>query len=200
MSQAATSSSACAPSIPRQSGNPRTHLRIAGYEPNTKRPELRQSSGTRLAAQAETLDQGAVTLDVDLLQVVEKTTTIADHEQQTATGVVIVLVELQVLGEIGNALGEQCDLDLRGARVTLMGSVLSDDVLLQPSVPRHPPCNCAVPPTSCRSALYPRAKHANRPFYALERTMDILTHTTASGDHDAAFLFAHDVRDRHTSF
>ena len=41
-----------------------------------------------------------------------------------------MLVELQVLGEIGNALGEQCDLDLRGARVTLMGSVLSDDVLL----------------------------------------------------------------------
>ena len=30
--------------------------------------------------------------------------------------------------------------------------------------------------------------------------MDILTHTTASGDHDATFLFAHDVRDRHTSF
>mgnify|MGYP002517089651 CR=1 FL=1 len=42
----------------------------------------------------------------------------------------ILLVLLEVLGQVRDALGEQRDLNLRGAGVALMGSVLSDDVLL----------------------------------------------------------------------
>ena len=121
MSQAATSSSACAPSIPRQSGNPRTHLRIAGYEPNTKRPELRQSSGTRLAAQAETLDQGAVTLDVDAHEVVEQISSLANHLQQAAAAVMILVVGLEMLGQVVDPVGKDRDLYLGGTGVTLVG-------------------------------------------------------------------------------
>ena len=72
-----------------------------------------------LSAQTQTLDQGAVTVDVNALEVIKHTTTVADHQQQTTTGVVIVLVLLEVLGQISDALGEQSNLDLRGAGVTL---------------------------------------------------------------------------------
>lgn len=50
---------------------------------------------------------GAVTVDVNALEVIKHTTTVADHQQQTTTGVVIVLVLLEVLGQISDALGEQ---------------------------------------------------------------------------------------------
>ena len=76
-----------------------------------------------LSAQTQTLDQGAVTVDVNALEVIKHTTTVADHQQQTTTGVVIVLVLLEVLGQISDALGEQSNLDLRGAGVTLVGCV-----------------------------------------------------------------------------
>ena len=47
-----------------------------------------------LSAQTQTLDQGAVTVDVNALEVIKHTTTVADHQQQTTTGVVIMLVLL----------------------------------------------------------------------------------------------------------
>ena len=50
-----------------------------------------------LSAQTQTLDQGAVTVDVNALEVIKHTTTVADHQQQTTTGVVIVLVLLEVV-------------------------------------------------------------------------------------------------------
>jgi hypothetical protein len=53
-----------------------------------------------LAAQAETLDQRAVTLDVGVLQVVQQATTLADKQQQATTAVVVVLVLLQVTRQV----------------------------------------------------------------------------------------------------
>ena len=41
-----------------------------------------------LSAQTQTLDQGAVTVDVNALEVIKHTTTVADHQQQTTTGAV----------------------------------------------------------------------------------------------------------------
>lgn len=83
-----------------------------------------------LSTETETLNQGTVTVDVDALEVIKHTTTIADHQQQTTTGVVIMLVLLEVLGQISDTLGQQSNLDLRGAGVTLVGSVSLDDFLL----------------------------------------------------------------------
>ena len=42
----------------------------------------------------------------------------------------IVLVGLEVLGQISDALGEQRDLDLRGTGVAFVRRVLADDFLL----------------------------------------------------------------------
>jgi hypothetical protein len=51
----------------------------------------------RLAAEPQALDQRAVTRDVDVLEVAEQTAALTDHEEQTTTRVVVVLVLLQVL-------------------------------------------------------------------------------------------------------
>lgn len=120
-----------------------------------------------LSAQTQTLDQGAVTVDVNALEVIKHTTTVADHQQQTTTGVVIVLVLLEVLGQISDALGEQSNLDLRGAGVTLVGCVGLDDFLLflsRKCTASSLYC-CAVLPAQYRRALYPRAKHAKGTSY-----------------------------------
>src|SRR5699024_1110123 len=84
----------------------------------------------RSAAQAETLDQRPVALDLGLPQVLEQATTLTDQEQQATTRVVVVLVLLEVFGEVLDALCEQGHLDLRGAGVALVRGVLGDDLLL----------------------------------------------------------------------
>src|SRR5699024_8572237 len=102
----------------------------------------------RSAAQSEALDQAAVAVDVNLLQVPEEATALADEEQQTTTAVVVVLVLLQVLGEVLDALRQQRDLDLGRTGVTLSGGVLGHDALLGGSVEGHgSPCftRCAAP-------------------------------------------------------
>jgi hypothetical protein len=84
----------------------------------------------QLSTKTKTLDQRAVTVDVDLLQVIEKTTTITDHQKQTTTGVVIVLVGLEMLGQIGDTLAQQRDLNLGRSRITLVRRVLRDNFVL----------------------------------------------------------------------
>ncbi len=56
--------------------------------------------GVASATDPEPLDQGAVTLDVALGQVVEHAATLADQKQQTTTTVVVVFVLLEVPGQI----------------------------------------------------------------------------------------------------
>ena len=52
----------------------------------------------------ESSDDFVVLLNVRLLQVVEQTSTMLDHLQQSASRMVILLVCLEVLGEFVNAL------------------------------------------------------------------------------------------------
>ena len=66
----------------------------------------------RLLAQTQLSDQGAVTIDVLLLQIGQQVTAAADHLEQSATAVVIVLVGLEMLGQMVDASSQQCDLNL----------------------------------------------------------------------------------------
>src|SRR6478736_4154548 len=90
-----------------------------------------------LSAKAESLDQRAVALDVDALQVTQEAAALADQEQQATAAVVVVLVLARVLGEVLDPLGEQRDLHLGGAGVALGGGVLGHDLLLDVSAQRH---------------------------------------------------------------
>src|SRR3954454_12195602 len=87
--------------------------------------------------QAEPLDQRPVARDVGALQVLQQPATLTHEDQQTATAVVVVLVLLEVLGEVLDALREHRDLDLGGARVALAGRVLGHDLLLRCGVEWH---------------------------------------------------------------
>src|SRR5690349_18968438 len=81
-------------------------------------------------AQTEALDQRAVAVDVHLGQVVQQTAATADHQQKTTAGVVVVLVLLEVLREVGDALAQQGDLRLGRAGVAVVQTVLTEDGLL----------------------------------------------------------------------
>ena len=75
-------------------------------------------------------DQGTVTVDVLLLQIGQQVTAAADHLEQTTAAVVVVLIGLQVLGQVVDAGSQQSDLNLRRTGVTLVDGCLSDDGLL----------------------------------------------------------------------
>jgi hypothetical protein len=64
-------------------------------------------------AQTETRDEIAVAIHVLVLQVVEELAALADHLQQASTGVVIVDMSLEMIGQILNAGRQQRHLDLR---------------------------------------------------------------------------------------
>ena len=54
------------------------------------------------------------------LEVVEQAAALADHHQQAAARVVVLLVRLEVLGQVGDALGQDRDLHLRRTGVALL--------------------------------------------------------------------------------
>src|SRR5689334_20549739 len=85
----------------------------------------------RLLADAERVDQLAVAIEVLVLEVVEQPTALADQLEEATTRVVVLLVRLEVLGEVVEALGQERDLDLGRPGVAVVGRVLLDDVLLQ---------------------------------------------------------------------
>jgi hypothetical protein len=84
----------------------------------------------RLATNAESTDQRAITLYVAFLHVVQQSTALTDELHESAAGVVITLVDLEVLGEMRDPVGQERDLDLGRAGVGVVGSKVLDDLLL----------------------------------------------------------------------
>ena len=84
----------------------------------------------KLLAQTQLSDQGTITVDVLLLQIGQQIAAAADHLEQAAAAVVVMLVALQMLGQVVDARGEQRNLDLRRTGVALNALSQSDDGLL----------------------------------------------------------------------
>ena len=84
-----------------------------------------------LLSQAELADDRAVTLDVVLLQVVQQTSSVTNHLLQTAAAVEVLLVGLQVLGQVSDAVGQDSNLYFGRTCVALVSSVLLDDAVLE---------------------------------------------------------------------
>ena len=85
---------------------------------------------SRLATNAETTDQSAIALDIAALDVVQQTATLADEFHESASGVMITLVDFQVLGEVRDSVSQNRDLNLGRARVRGVSLVVLDDLLL----------------------------------------------------------------------
>jgi len=71
----------------------------------------------RLTTEAKALDQRLVTVHVLALEVGQQAATLVDQHQESAAAVMILLVGLEVLGELFDASREQGDLDFGGAGV-----------------------------------------------------------------------------------
>ena len=82
---------------------------------------------TQLLAQAKLGAYLAVALDIGLFKVVLKAAAAADHLEQTTAGMVVVLVLLEVLVQVVDALSQQSDLHLGGTGVALVGLVGVDN-------------------------------------------------------------------------
>jgi hypothetical protein len=63
-----------------------------------------------LPAQAEVGDELAVAVEIFVLKIAQKAPALTDLHQQAAAAVVILLVDLQVLGQLVDRRGEDCDL------------------------------------------------------------------------------------------
>ncbi len=84
----------------------------------------------RLLSDVQLFDDRAVTLDIGLLQVVQKVSSVTNHLQKSAAAVVVLVVGLEVLGQIVNSVGQNCDLYLGRTRVTLVRRVGFNNCLL----------------------------------------------------------------------
>ena len=80
-----------------------------------------------LATQSQIGDQLQVAVVLGAGQVVEQSAAAADHLEQSAAGVVVVLVAAQMFGHAIDALGEQRDLDIGRAGVAGVEPVLLND-------------------------------------------------------------------------
>ena len=80
-------------------------------------------------AGTEFLNQRPVFGDIFFLQVFDQVPTLADQLEQTAAGVVVLGVGLEVLGQVENALGKQSDLHFARAGVGLVRLEFFNDCL-----------------------------------------------------------------------
>ena len=91
---------------------------------------VRPHFGYALLSQTQLLDDRTVTLDILGCEVLEQTSSMTNHTEQTSVAVEVLFVELQMLGQGVDAVGEYGDLNLRGTGIALVHLVLLDDLLL----------------------------------------------------------------------
>jgi len=90
-----------------------------------------------LLADAEPGDDALVTFKVLALQVVQQTASFADHLDESEARVIVLGVRPEVVGQLLDALGEDGDLDLRGACVRIVGPIIVDEACLASEIEGH---------------------------------------------------------------
>src|SRR6185437_30558 len=81
-----------------------------------------------LPTQAEALDQGLVARKIAILQIAEQALALVDQLQQATAGMVILLVVLEVTGEMVDAGGQQGHLDFGRTGVVWHAAEISNDL------------------------------------------------------------------------
>jgi len=75
-------------------------------------------------------NDGTIALDINFRQIVQQISSLSDHFQKAAAGVMILLVLPKMLGEIVDPLGQNGNLDLRGPGIPLMAGMLLNQICL----------------------------------------------------------------------
>ena len=85
-----------------------------------------EEGGLILLSYIELADYSAVTLDIFVFQITEKVSSVADHFEQTSSGMMVEFVGFKMLGEFVDAIGKYRDLNFGRACVGFVSFVLSD--------------------------------------------------------------------------
>jgi hypothetical protein len=83
----------------------------------------------RLSTQSQLVDQGLVATLIVASKVVEQASPLAHEHQKPAARVVVLDVDLEMVGELGYALTEECDLHLARSGVPGLALVLAYDLV-----------------------------------------------------------------------
>ena len=83
-----------------------------------------------LLSETKLLNDRTVAVDVGLLEITEKVSSVTNHLLQTSAAVMVLVIVLEVLGEVLDSVGKKCDLYLRRTCVALVCSVLLNNCLL----------------------------------------------------------------------
>src|SRR5688500_9396627 len=78
-----------------------------------------------------------IAIPVQRGQILEQSRPCANHPQQSASRCVVLFVQLEVLGQLGDAFREQSDLDFGGTRVLIVLTIVCDHPLLTFRRHRH---------------------------------------------------------------
>ena len=98
---------------------------------------FRRQASDSLLSDVQPLDEIGVALGVFALEVIEQPSSLSYQLQQPPAGMVILCVDLEMLGEVVDALAEERDLNLRRARVTVVCLVRPDNAALPVTAQRH---------------------------------------------------------------
>ena len=83
----------------------------------------------RLLAEAEGLDDGTIAVDVLVIEVLQQLTTLTYEHRQRTCCVVILVILLQVLCQVRDAIAEECNLCLCGTGIFSTFAILTEDFL-----------------------------------------------------------------------
>ena len=84
-----------------------------------------------LATKSEFADDRVILVDITMTQIIEKLPTTRDQLEQALARIIILLVYLEMLRQLVDALRKQCDLHLRRTRVRSMRFVVGDYLLFK---------------------------------------------------------------------
>lgn len=91
------------------------------------RTPVAQTCESVLATDAELFDQSLITRLFSALEVIQKRTTVVDHLDETAAGILILAVGLEVLCQMLDLLGENGNLNIAGSGIVFMDLELLAD-------------------------------------------------------------------------
>ena len=83
-----------------------------------------------LLSDVQLLDDSTVSLDISLLEVAKKVSSVTNHLKKTTTAVEVLVVVLEVCVEVVDAVCENSDLNLGRTCVAFVSSVLLNNSLL----------------------------------------------------------------------
>ena len=82
----------------------------------------------RLLAETEGLDDGTIAIDVSVVEILQHLAAATDELGQRAGGTEVLVVLLQVLRQVLDAIGEQCNLALSRTGVGCRLAILLEDL------------------------------------------------------------------------